>query len=1320
MKRFILFCWILLAAFSSVNAQVKGCWMLEKEFIYLDDYDLMAFNSGKAINIRHYGPGSAVFALTVEMGGASANPPEVLMPGSYTPAQKAENERQWKEWEQASKGRAVTDEYELEWKINAPGMIYFGDEETITADFEIRRNGEPFQTPVKYSNNAVMSFSTGYSYAYTADGVTLEDTGGRLTSDQVRKLLDCSYEDLDDFFSEALDSDSMGYDGNESSAAKGTLRKSGNPDWRPDGVPNPHYAFLIVALATECQYKPSSGLPVDFTIQHLCFYKFADSDNIAITHEAGNTAGEDEGTDIPWWIVAPVAGVAVEEIIRRGSKKEKKEEKEEKEEEVPEPAKEEEPAPAPKKPSKFKMILAKEFGNTIKAADGPRRLGVRIEEIRPDGTRVKRPDLTERIQAQAGKNLSLDNSFFKGDYLFADVSANLPEGEKEGKGVITFTFFGMGGQLRNNVVFNVVDDVKEIIFQQENMTFIAGRKDEYNMAFRVLGFGDDESDLSFEINVQDKSSNHFELSGIRPHEEKGIWCFDIRDTAEYEDNPGRMDCFVCTVVAKHFDRKSGREKSLEGSFELYRFYEGLRLSVGHIRAYPVVKGTGGVKDTEKLPVTYDEPLEAPRTGVWVTLFIYDEKNNRLDTPAFDEAKFRIEDVPGSVQYFGKEGEEITDPCRMLGFDFDTSHSTVSGNLNTLYCDFAPHQFLMPPTRAQAKVTVEVRHNGRDFSASRTVMVYSMPKRPSDTSMIGKWKEEDERIEDDILHMRAQLLGRESAPQMRPLIHKLGLLLDSYDPEFGFYKVEYYYLKKMYMRFITGEIGPFYVNENVYNEVEVDWGDAFDATMEDCSKVFPDSFFSRLLIDFFTSGAAELYYTPRDFLLTCRAAANDGTQRDVWDNFKVGAKFGAVQYLMAWGCAEGLKKVGATQFGKALNEEFQMFESGMQNTMRELKAGCSHFAKAYRVTQSIRKVANMKVKFRGEAAECLESGRLFVDGSDEMKHLVNLNNQAKLAGKAKVDKFRSLCESEAATNQELMDAMMDISLDRFAKTELNNTKLVPDRIRWRYKMEKDILSGHMKPDVKKAVAEAYGVHESEVTFFEATGNSSKSAVSCKSAGMDLDYTIRVRGKDLPDVDAARFWDEALYRHTHGGQAADAAKMAQYAHDAEHTAVSSSSAEAFPKQDLSKITDKSKRYEKYEDAEGVAKTQTYKVQEHLNEAAELEHLARTSTNKAEADALMKKSIACYKEAARQYPKGLSRTFDSKLEAVYARGNGSKLNDALVNDAMKTRSIIELGFERDLAGDDSAIIEMMAYFEKQGSSLAKKAEGVFGMIPELNNLI
>lgn len=1329
MKRILLSCCILLASFLTVQAQKKGYWAFEKEFVYLDDHDIKSRNNGKDIGIRHYAPGSATFTLTTSMGPSGKTPPPVLMPIGNSSDQEArrreeeENARLWDEYLKAETSRKTTDEFEVEWKLNAPDIIYLGDEDQVSVKYEIHKNGGSCDNPSKFYGGTIDYVST-ISYGYCAKGVLNEDSGKYYSFNQSLSFFNGTFSEFEDFLSEIDDTDMVGENGNESTASSGTLRGQ-QEEWRPDASPDPRSALMFVVFVNTWNYRDVVSLPVEFSFYHILVYKFVQSDNIAITHEASENPGEDEGTDIPWWITVPAGGLIIEEIgrhiIKGKNKKSSDKGKGKKKEEEKKPE-EEEKKEEPKKPSKFKMILAKEFGNTIKASDGPQRVGVRIEEIKPDGTKVKRPDMTELIQAKAGQNMSIQDSFFKGDYLFADIFADLPDGEKQGKGTVTFIFFGPAGQLQNNVVFNLVNDEQEIRFQQPNMTFIAGKKMECNMAFAVLGFGGDGSDLDFDIQIDSSEPNRFELSGVRPDEMKGLWCFDIKDTAEGgDDEPGRMDSYICKVTAKHLDKKSGLEKKLEGTFELFRFYEGLRFEVEHIKAYPVVKGTGGLKDKPVLPKTYREHMEAPHSGAWVTLFVYDEAKNELASPVIPEVKFTVVDVPDSVRFSGLHGEEIKDPCYNLGVDFDTENASVSGNLNTMLVEFWTHQFLKPTAMAKAKITASVQYNGKEYSASREVMAYSMYKRPINSAERAVYLEEDKIVEKDINRMRSQLLSKESAPQMRPLIHKLGLLLDSYDQNFGYDMVEYNHLRNVFQRFVTGEIGPFYVNECVYNEQEVDWGEAFDATLADCSAVFPDNFLGRILVDVMTLGYAELYYTPKDFLVACRTAAYDEKRsHDFWSNFQVGGDFAAKQYLMAWGVSSALKFGMSTRYGQALQNSYQTFKGNVAKTISELTQRNSCFAYANRAVQSVRKVANMKIKLRSEAKNCLEVGRQRVEGSEELTNMKKLYKEARMQGKAKVDKFKELCDSPTATNEELQHAMMEISQDRYAKTELNNVKNISDKYRWRYKTEKDIMIGHMKPRLKKLIAEAYGVHESEVTFFEATGNSSKSAVSCKSGGMDTDYTIRVRGKDLPEADAAKFWDQELYKANHGGKTASAAEMAQYAHDAEHTAVSEYSAEAFPKKDLPKITDKSRAYEKFEDAQGVADTQIYKVREHLNEAVELQIKARNCSSPEEAEALLKKAMACYQEAARQCPKGMTRTFEAKVEAVYARGNEGHINEALVYDAMKTREIIEETFERVKAGDDGALVEMMAYFETETSSLSTKVENTFGMIPVLNNYI
>lgn len=1341
MKQFLLSVllpgWCLLAApCVPLHAQVKGCWVLQDEFIDVESVSSVNIFTGEKhfLEWRSHRPGSAtlvVRSLVAVPEGDSA--PEALTDlGEYRKAgRKAALEavaaaRNGTSGNRQRNWRSFEDELEFTWKMHAPQILYYGDETSAFAEYAVELNGKPLPAlAVAVRKTLTLKVSPSISFFYCADGAKPEDSEDYLPVDVVldllRKARDGSVSVV-----EVMDEWELDGDGEEESSDKPSGKISiPKDDWKTDGEPNPHSSFLLVAFGAEVHATKenlltglSGGEPVSSTrFAHLCFYKFSNSGNIAVTQAAPETHGEDKGTDFPWWIVgAPAGAIAAGGAIRRITKKKrsgrKDRRKQEKDEEKEEPEEE-------KKPSIFKMILYKEFGNTLKVGEKTERVGVRIEEITFDGRRIRRPDLTRRVEARQGEHIKITGTGYAGEYYCADIVADAPEDIKQCEGTLTFIFFGEGGQMHNNLIFKIVNETQQIIFQQDNITFIAGRKMECNMAFRVLGVGDDP-DLVLKAEIVDSKSSEFELSEVRP-DEAGMWCFDICDRKENANQPGNMYEYTCRVTAKKFDRKTGREKTIEGSFLLFRFHEGIRMYVEHLKAYPVVKGSESTDVPDIPPKTYKEQLAAPRSKMLLTLFVYNEKENRLESPPIREATINIEDVADSVQFFGKNGEEIPEPCRVLGFQVEAIR--FSGEVNTLSCEIFPSAFLMPPTRAKGKISVRIEYGGRTFAAEQTVMVFSMPFRSGTLEQLSAWRKEDEKIENHIMHMRASLLNRPSAPQMRPLIHKLGLLLDSYSPDFGYCMQEYAYLSHMYMRFVSGEIGPFYVNENVYNLQEVIWNDAYDMTIADSRAVFPDSFVTRLSLGLLTFGASEvIVYTPRDFLMMCDDMANmqlaTGYNCTFWENFSIGGLYGAREYLMACAFQELIKAGAASRIGKGLKQDFELFTKKASELTKQLGSRYSAFGKAMRIGKAMQRVGSMRIDAKGFAKKALAMGRQRLNSSPELQHLAGLAKEAKAIGKVKVDRFVAACKNPNATSKELVDLMLDIQHDRYAKTIMNSSQ-VSDKFRWRFQTENHILIEHTKKEFKEVAARAFNVNPSEVTFFNATGNTSKSAVSCRKIGMDYDYTPRIRGIDMPEDQASMLWNDIYYKNAKGKLAATMAEADEFAHLLEHTAVNKSGAESFGS-DVEIILDKTKGDVKYQDAQRVADTQIHKIKEPLHEARELAREAMLTTDLKKAAQLRQRAIACYQEAARQMPKGASRTLSPKLEAALARGNEMKINMSAVQDAQNTCAIIEDALARDSAGDSDAVIEMMAYFESEGSSLDQKAEQAFSLIPLLNELI
>ena len=115
-----------------------------------------------------------------------------------------------------------------------------------------------------------------------------------------------------------------------------------------------------------------------------------------------------------------------------------------------------------KKRSIYKMFINKDFGNKLRPGDPPRTVGARIEEIK-EGRRIKRDDLTRKIQVSAGENMSVLSRAFSGHYLEAGIQACVPSGTAAKEASVVFSYSSEGGCFENHIVFQLVGDVR-IVF----------------------------------------------------------------------------------------------------------------------------------------------------------------------------------------------------------------------------------------------------------------------------------------------------------------------------------------------------------------------------------------------------------------------------------------------------------------------------------------------------------------------------------------------------------------------------------------------------------------------------------------------------------------------------------------------------------------------------------------------------------------------------------------------------------------------------------------------------------------------------------------
>lgn len=1072
------------------------------------------------------------------------------------------------------------------------------------------------------------------------------------------------------------------------------------------------------------------------TAKQYYYYKFVGDDPVYNEEtEADEEPGEFGWKDLPpaiFWGPVAVAGggYAISRIIKNRRKKRKEE------------GGDDDPGDSEQEkqetPSTYRMILYKDFGNSLRVGEQPKLIGARIEEVKPpsaafpQGQRIERPDMTKTIRISEGGNIELLATGMSGKYRCARIrAAEKSTASPPDKGSVIFTFQGPGGTLNDKVVFKI-DSEQELIFAQDNVTFVAGKNDTTPVYFALLGFGDKPE---FDVKIERDRNNSFSASPVRPHEKhEQIWCLDLTDNhhSSQEDIPGNIDNFDLTITA-HEKLQDGSERRVSGSLPVHRFYEGLRLEIGHIKAYPVQKGTEDIFTTEKMPTAETKDVEIARTRLAVTLFAWDKQSGDIGTPDPDSLEITIEDVPDSLCWYGKKDARIENPVSALGLDIQpvngqpASGDQVNAMLNTHLFQIVPSAIMLSPNRCQARISATATFQGRDFKAEQVSMVTSMPARTGSIEELEKAAKRDTFITEDLIRMRAKLLFHPDSLQMEPLINKFSLLLESYHKRFGYDQYEYAKAKNLYLRFINGEIGSMYVNESVYSWQEIYLGEAFDLTMAQYQEKEPKTIQDRIMLGLVTLGYSELlYYTPKRFLLTCKKAAEHQDAGERWHDFKVGAAFGFDEGIEYYLMHKAMKKVGAkirtTQFGKAFSEMAVDIAKTTNNIKQSLCKSYSTVNYAFKFVDSANKILSFRFRgrARAKANSRLEAGHKAVENSPQFQHLKKIAERAQRDGEQKAKAFLEGCKSKTISQQELTKLASAVQNDRFAKNFMNSSHVTGQQ-RGRFNMEVYLLAEKTKKAVRTRYARDFNVHESEVTFFTATGNKQNNFGYAEKVGMDFDHTDCIRGQSLPEEIANKYWNEEYYFQVTGKRAPSSEVANAFAKEAEQTAVSTFGPESF-QDNLRHVLDPSLADQALPNAAVVKRVQTYKVVEPLEAAEKAANEAYRCTDPVRKELLERQALSNFRESCYQYTKGYNRTLDPKLKVIEQNLGGIEKNLDMrkVEATYNLYGEMEQVVSRSKEGDATAILDMYVGSKVQGSNLSKEINDSFSLITDVDRVI
>ena len=1063
-----------------------------------------------------------------------------------------------------------------------------------------------------------------------------------------------------------------------------------------------------------------------------------------VKNEGGDKPGEFGKTEIPpvlFWIGGTLVGVIGVNQIRKNRKKKKKEN---------DGAKQEEEKPE-KHPSTFRMVLYKEFGDTLVVGTDPKVVGARIEEKTHDGRIVERPDLSRTIRILEGENIQLRSTGFDGKYMCGSIC--VPEPKKSAippKGTVTFYFETPTGILRNHVEF-YIEDNKRIVFTQPNITFVAGHQSTETVYFYVVGLGNEPV---FDVTLEDDKKKTFEIiSHVRPDKE-GSWSVDLKDclTDIPQQMAGNMDNCYLAVTAKQILQDG--ERKITERLPVHRFYEGLRMVVDHVKAYAVVAGTEPINCTEEILKSQDQTLKENQnlkgmaywgeydvsvvpahTRLELTLFAWNKEKNMIGSPSPQDVNIVFEDVSESLEWFGKKGAEITEPVRALGFKVQqfgidsrpiSQHADLTDCRTTTYVyEIIPSAIMIPPNRCKVAITATASYDGRSFEDKQTLMVISMPMRYApDMESLTNMMKFDAQVQERLVYMITRLTNLPQAPQFNALICKCRLMLDSFDERFGFYMPDYYQAKSLYLRLMRGEIGPLYVAEHTYSWEEVHFGDAFNMCMETFEAHEPKTVMGRILLGIVTLGYSEiLYYTPKRFLLECQKAGEDYNS-GFFTHFYIGAKFAYFEAAQNWAGQQliggAIKEISSSQFGQALQEMAHEIHRDIRSVERSLCKNYSSINFVSKLARNGRKLAQMKIDGSILGKKKLEIGKFKMESSPDLKELKAIAERAQKLGEGKVKQFIKACNDPNISPEELKKLVLAIQCDHYAKTYLNSAKVI-DKYRFRFTTENTILHENVKRALKKQLAKDFNVPESQITFFEATGNATKvNAVNCKKIGMDHDYTIRVNGQDLPEEVAGRYWNDEYCFQATGSKNFSPWDADKLAYQSEQTAVSATGPESFGS-DVKKVIDpKGTAAEAFDNPELVQKVQNYKIQEPLDKFEEYMRKASQAPDQQWREVFEAEALKKLREACRQLPKGMDRTLESKLDVVADWGKLDKLSPEKLRAAYELRGRIEHMLSRTSEGDSQALVELYASYQMDGKSLGKEAEKAFSLITEVDEII
>lgn len=1025
-----------------------------------------------------------------------------------------------------------------------------------------------------------------------------------------------------------------------------------------------------------------------------------------VTTGASSEAGEDDGVDIPWTYIiigAVVAGGGAIAIGKGGKGKPKPQGKGKPKGNKPPKQEENEEEQEAKRQSSFRMVLYKDFGDTLVEGDLPKKLGARIEEITPDGQKTDRPDLTAKISIMAEENCKVSNVKMEGRYRQGGITAlKAPADGEPGTAKVLVVFNGPLGALINHVVFKVVGAPEIVI--PEALTFEAeGGKTQY-IEFGINNYSG--AVLGVKVTMEQAGAKYF-TSQLVPDKENHLkYRINITERGKLPEPPGGQAQQQEKVVAGDAERfecgvkvqLEGRKEAVTAAFQLYRMHLGVRLDMHALKAYLVDYGSDWKHD-----LLATDPKRQKKWGESYTalkVFAEDKETGEIRTVIPDaDPVFTFEDVKeGNVLFADRNGNIIQSVCDSVKFKYDfmevlddntilgVTHSTVGG--------------LLPPNRSKAKVTVQVSYNGKVYTDTEVVAVTSQPYRIiNDEREYSRALKEDEEKLRHLSDLRYKIQCDPKFAELTPFYYKVDAMIDGYDARFGLYEPDYEKLMDVFDKYCRGEIGNYFVNETAWQPrwtLSEEYFNAFLATFGEMEKS-TTGIATRIALGFFTAGASELVFTPLSATRHMKEYVDKGGDSAVkafviasadvlfWEGvFYVGGK------AVKWGAGKAKDMLDNTATGQKIKELAGKGSQKLKEAYTKLKESVTQAkngkaatkelasAKEYSTRQlseqvkaGSEKVAQVKKASVPRANDAIRKTRMKGDAvyTQKSQLMEECSKQAREDAQQIIDNFKKVVNNPTASPEEVRRATLAIQGNKSAQNLLRNSP--SDLLRANYNQNIEQIYKEVDGPTLKKLASRLKVADGDVRIGpQASGNAGADLYLGKKIAADRDVTYQVRDKfgkwvDIQEDIMEEVYGETFFEYYFGSLPANKQRALDFLKKFDQAVVNGATGLESYGDDLGRIINKELQTSKLIDPERVAQTFEHKCMEFINAGKKLQNEAEQLF--LEGFEYRAKSLIGYgeeliQEGIRQNVKQFKRILDPRIQALVAKGVKGKDFSAL----------------------------------------------------------